>query len=36
MKTGEATAERKDRLKPKQICIIYRAYVVSISLKTDY
>lgn len=36
MKTGEARDERKDKVKPKQICIIYRACVFSISLQTDY
>lgn len=36
MKTGEARAERKDKVKPKKICIIYRACVFSISLQTDY
>lgn len=33
---GGATSEKKDKVKPKQICIIYRVCVFSSSLQTDY
>lgn len=36
MKKGEDMEEKKAGVKPKQICIIYRACVFSISLQTDY